>query len=388
MLRTLISAFPWDLLDSGLDACLDRIQGELGAGGLSLWAAVAPQCHLRAREVDPRVFRTRGGPCFAPRAECYEATRIKPVSADFLRGQNPLEKIAEACEKRDLHLRFKIATSTLGRVAQRSPEAACKNVFGDVSPTCLCLANPDVQSFFCGLIKELHADYGLGDMALADFRIAWWDAFDIRLSGVERLWPWARTLLAICFCESCQQKAAGAGVDASAAMRSVRAILQRQFESDGEHVPSLPAILSDNQALAAFCGWRRNELGEFCRRIADGCEVRPTVTRTPNEGWAGRSEVMEPAWGDCAPFLAGVVSEIGHPDSLRSSFVADAPNNELGIAYPDTNGGSRLNGSDLVKLCSKAIEAGFVGIEIGHLGGWTEEDMTSVKQAIRYARRG
>lgn len=388
MLRTLISAFPWDLLDEGLDTCLDRIQGELGAGGLSVWAAVAPQHHLRARAVDPRVFRTRGGLCFAPRAECCEATRIKPAGADFLRGRNPLEKIVDGCSKRDLHLRVKIATSTIGRVAERNPETACKSVFGDTSQAYLCLANPDVQSFFCGLIKDIHTSYGLGDIALTDFRIAWWDAIDTRLSGALRLSGSARTLLAMCFCESCQQKAGDAGVDVSSVMRSVRVILQRQVESEAEHTLSIAALLSDNEALAAYCRWRRDELSAFCRRITAGCDVQPTLFRTFTEGGDGRSEVMEPAWAKCATSIAGVVSEIGRQDSLESSLVADVPKNELGLTYPYMSGGARLEGAELVKLMSRAVESGFAGIEIGHFGGLTEQDMTAVKQAIRYARRG
>ena len=59
MFEAMVSAYPWDVLDEGIDEVLDRLHGELGATGLILWAGCAPLLHVRGREIEPRIVRSR-----------------------------------------------------------------------------------------------------------------------------------------------------------------------------------------------------------------------------------------------------------------------------------------------------------------------------------------
>ena len=118
----------------------------------------------RARGVEPRVVRSRGGVFFRPSEDRYGATRCKPVVSARARSTDPLTTIAEGCATRGLELRVAIHAGTIGRMAQRYPDAACKNALGDTSRVSLCLHNPDVCTLLAELVAEVssrpHSKYG------------------------------------------------------------------------------------------------------------------------------------------------------------------------------------------------------------------------------------
>jgi len=205
MIRAHLTAYPWDLIDEREEAVLDRLRGEIGVTGLSLWVASPPVRQLRVRDVEPRIFSTRGGLFFRPSDEPYTGTRCKPLASGWHKGSDPLARIADACADRSLDLRAVVSATATGRVAQRHPEMACKNVFGAVSDTGLCLANPDVQSYLCGLVTDLSGRYQLTGVSIADFALAWPEAWNQDLRCGVPLDDMARSLLGICFCESCHQ---------------------------------------------------------------------------------------------------------------------------------------------------------------------------------------
>src|SRR5690349_13438156 len=103
MFHISMNCYPWDLVDEGIDAVLDRLKGEAGVTGISVPFSCGPIVQLRPHAgVSPRTFRSRGGVQFQPEASHYTGTRIRPVVADWLRKSNPLAAIAEACAKRGL----------------------------------------------------------------------------------------------------------------------------------------------------------------------------------------------------------------------------------------------------------------------------------------------
>ncbi|MGB2985153.1 MAG: hypothetical protein WBE26_04665, partial [Phycisphaerae bacterium] len=121
-LQVFLTAYPWDLLDEDLGTVLDRLHGEIGVTGVSVWVSSPALTQLRVRDVEPRVFRTRGGLFFHPDEQRYVATRCKPVVSSRHKTRNPLARIADACAERALELRVIVSAAATGRLAQRYPE--------------------------------------------------------------------------------------------------------------------------------------------------------------------------------------------------------------------------------------------------------------------------
>ena len=74
MFRTNLWCYLWDLIDEGSDAALDRIQGDIGASGISIATSYHSIAQLRPHAgVLPRVFQSAGGIWFQPESSHYSA---------------------------------------------------------------------------------------------------------------------------------------------------------------------------------------------------------------------------------------------------------------------------------------------------------------------------
>lgn len=378
MFQFYLSAYPWDLMHEDLDRILDRLHGEVGVTGLSVWIGVPPKSQLRVRDVQPRVFTTRGGLFFHPDSKRYTSTRCKPIVSDWLKTRRTLERLSEACQQRGMALRAIVSASQTGRLVQRHPDMACKNAFGDESQLSLCLANPDVQTFLCSLVSDLSAYEGLTGVTIADFVISWVDAWanTIDLSVAVRGTELA--LLSTCFCESCQQTAGASGVDVEMARRSVRTMLQAAFDAgtsiDEDNEPGL----TDDQPLADFTSWRSSVLSSLLGRLVDSCGCELLVDRRLNTMACGSHS--QPDW----TLPAGVITRLDVPENLEGNICRTARRNELQL---DERYASRSHAPQLVHLMSQSVELGFSAIEMCHYGLLSDSAFVPIKQAIRFAKR-
>ena len=139
MFQSSMVAYPWDLMDEGLDAALDSLQGDIGVTGVSVWASTPPEFQLRVRPLVPRCFRTDGGLCFQPDVPLYGDSRCRPATADWIKSRNPLAKIGAGCESRALAMRAIVSLTRIGGLAERHASVARKNVFGAPSRRFVCL---------------------------------------------------------------------------------------------------------------------------------------------------------------------------------------------------------------------------------------------------------
>ena len=384
MLRAFVTAYPWDLIDEGIEPVLDRLQGEIGVTGMSLWAVVPPVVELRARDVEPRIFRTGGGLCFQPSERHYVETRFKPAVADGVHGRESLRRISEACAKRGLDLRLIVSAAAAGRVVQRHPELACKNVFGDASQRNLCLANPDVQSYLCGLAADLSSNYSWEGLSLIHFTLGWSEAFGDDLAVGVSLRDAARRLLAICFCESCRQKAVAAGVDVPAAARSAQVILEKHINAEASTDTAPDALGADNEPLTAYTHWRAAELCSLLRRIKKACAKELLLYRCTGALGADQLEEADQLEGLDLTIPDGIITRLRDSTDLASARSPTAQRNELQVSEAFVVGSDT---GQLVSLMSHAVELGFTGIEISNYGMLPDATWIPIKQAFRFAKR-
>ncbi len=352
--------------------------------GLCTLVTSGPVWQLRyAAEVSPRMFQTGGGVCFQPDKTRYENTRCKPLPCEWLRARNPLDRLSQTCRERGLGLRAVVECVNIGRIAARDPHFARKNVFGDVSPSQICLVNADVAGFIRALTTDVCKNYAIGT---------------VELTGLDAMTPrtddphhdpglGARQLLALCFCESCRQSAASAGVDVEAAARSTAVRLNTVFQTGQRLSPPLAALAGDDPPLTAFLSWYRDRIAELLDSIRSSCGCR-VVSHTRPLG--GEEEVATDV-GYTRKADAVVCDYIGRETApLRpllkriGGMLADQQRLEVQLLV-----GSPIGGDDqaLVRNLTTVAELGIASANLDHYGRLPPAGIDLVRQAVRFARR-
>jgi hypothetical protein len=367
-----LTAYPWDLVDEGLDRALDRVQAEIGVTGVAVWVASPPVTQLRLGEVRPRIFRTRGGLFFKPDESRYEATRLKPVVSTWLKSRDVFARIAEGCARRGLLLRALVSASQTGRLAEKYPAMACKNVFGDESHSSLCLVHPDVRAYLLALVGDLASGNTLAGMVLTDWAVRWSDVDRADLICSVALGTVQRHLLGTCFCESCRQGAFGAGVDVEAAHQTVASLLQDHFQARRSTEATWREVLADHPPLADFIRFKAETLTGLLRRLMEACPCEVIVRQD------GDGAESDPAIPHAVSVEADRLKEVA---SLRCA--GDRPS-ELHLPLKMMK---EAPSTDLVAFFREATELGFSAITVDDYGSLTEEALGALRKAIRFARR-
>jgi hypothetical protein len=379
MFNAFLRAYPWDLVDGDLDATLDQLRGDIGLTGLSVWAASPPVCYLRPRPIEPRFVRDHGGLFFHPDGQRYSGTRCKPTVAAWLRGKDPIPRIAAACtERHGLSLRLVVSGSRTGRLAERYPEMACKNAYDGVSVERVCLSNPDVQSWLTSLTSELARFEGISGATISDFVLGGCDGGALQTGFGSGFGPVETALLSLCFCESCHQGAQSKGVDVLAARRTVRSLVDGALQSGRATDASVAAVIADAPALADFARRGVDQLGLLWERMVGASPVEILLDRDAGGigVWPDGDQAHKPQ--------RTVITGVSSGEQLGLAFDRDALRNELRMGAPLVQG---LPASDLVRLVSDAAETGFTGVEFDDYGSLAEASFTPLKQAVRFARR-
>ena len=382
----------WDLEDEGIDEVLDRLQGELGAGGVTVVAAGQPVRQLRHRpDAWPRIFQSRGGLYFPPDESKYTDTRSKGVVSGWVKSRNPLRKVSDACHRRDMTLRAVIDTRRIGRVVSRCPSVAAKTAFDDASPGTMCAANPDVAALYHGLISDLSANYDVSAIELRrldhPFATDLADSLDVAGSpnAADAV---ARGLLSICFCESCLQAASGGNIDGYGAMRSVGTWLNAAFARTRTLPDSLASVLTDDETLERYVRHRRDDHAGLIRALSRHCPC-DLALHVDDDAGADRPALAAMA-SECAAINVAVSRAWPLPDSamvhqaLETCRVTDGPRCEAVVSLRESLAD---DATGLVRTVKKLVDLGVAGVHFRHYGLMGGHEFTAVQQAIRYARR-
>ena len=373
-----IIAQPVDLLPADrdqekkeLDAVLDKLRGEVGLTGLSVWAATAPADYFRARESLPRCVHSDGGLYFEPRASSGGCR--PPVAANG--AFTSLTTIGKACERYGLSLRLRLATATLSGLARYYPEFASRSAFDDPSRVSVCLLNPAVQDCMAGIVSGIPPQLGASQIVLDDFRIAWFDAFDRSIR-----WPVSpgcveRLVLGTCFCSACMKAAQDAGVDAHEARRRTQTFLQLFFARGTTFGGSLAGFRAEQPALEAYAGMQAQSLNSLLTRIVESARVEVLVAR----GRCGH----ECAADDFEPHIpAGIVTRISGLSALATGNTPPSRNQEASLPA------SALLGShaeEFVASMARLGEWGYAGVEIDDYVALPDGAFPTLRQGIRFA---
>ncbi|GMV97876.1 MAG: hypothetical protein AMXMBFR83_22300 [Phycisphaerae bacterium] len=384
MFQTIVHVDPWDLVDEGIDAVLDRLAGEAGATGISVTLSAPAAAYLRPHQgVHPRTFRSEGGLQFQPAKDAYAATRLRPLTAEWLKKSNPLIEVAQACQDRGLTLRGRIVCCQSDLLAPRFDFAAAKDVFGDRHPGWLCPANPDVRAFLRALVADLAANLPTESLELVAAGFpppADWNAH--RDAGFDA-GPAGQWLLSLCFCESCRQAAADV-VDVAAAARSATVILEPALKTGEPVAPSVADLLADDPILRAFAEWRAEQVMKLIGLMKNACGCRLLLNVGP-DAWTPDADLAAVA-GRCDALVASAATEEAVEPAIRQARTAAGADGRVEISIEGGSPGYTESAS-LVRSFSTAVRMGLRCAVVGSYGRMPLARLEWIKQAARYALR-
>lgn len=247
-MKTSTFLFATDLVDEGIDAVLDRLEGA-HLDGLTM------ACNYHhSRDVFPhnpkhRVRYMQGGVFFQPEPSRYVDLRMQPDVPAWVREDDPLRNVCRAAERRGLVVRSWTNNTHSTTQASANPSCAIENVFGDRYINSLCPANPDVRAYIRTLNSDL-ARYPLETLIVESVCYMPFDHGYHHERCLVPISPLAKYLLGLCFCEHCIAKAAAEGVDMGALRRHIADELDRHLAGDPSELDGLPFTRTAVEQLA------------------------------------------------------------------------------------------------------------------------------------------
>lgn len=378
---------PWDLETEGLVDAVGCLSGEIGVDGVTLDAVAAEVRELRPRRVGfgTATVALEAAVQFQPDGSGYVGTRLRPVVAGWVKGRNPFQKIVEEVKHAGLVPRARLSVCRNATQAARHASTACVNVLGVVDSEWLCPSNPDVREYVVALTSDLAANYPLDALVLANLGFS--DGSSLRPylaqgvcpSEAQRvLWNW-------CFCSSCRQRAADAGVDVEHAVSVVRGHLEKMLHLESGSVLSIVEALERDQALAAYHLLRAESVRSLWRLVRSRVsprlvhELRVTALDDGEAAWS--EEVAD------AIILAGSAAGLKERDGyFEDLFHRVGRARPVEIVQPMCPP-EVTDGPSLVAGIHTLAQSGFTVVEFQGYGSAPQNCLDWTRQAIRYARR-
>lgn len=381
MFQCFVQCYPWDLLDEGVEHVLDMLQGQAGASGVTLVLACDQLEQFRPHAgIEPKIYRGSGGVFFQPNLDHYSATPLKPPRWEQHRNLDALAKVFEACATRALDLRLSVSPFHSHRLVHKHPAIAARNAFGVDSRSALCLAHPDVREYLMAVVRDLSASYEASGLVLEE--VQWPPATDTvpYLQAMALLFSDVAALLNVCFNESSMRAASAAGVDAPAALRCTRSLLERFCREGVGRQTALPEVMERNPAVARYIDWAESYLLGLLRDMkqASGMPLMLSL--------GGASQSITDM-----SYAAGLIE-------LADRFIADADDlEEAMMTFRHSVGELELllaldegaidQAPDAVRQISRAAESGLSGITVTHYGALRNHQFEWIHQGLRNARR-
>jgi len=226
-------AYPWDLLDEGVDRFLDGAIEHIGANAIFSpicyyweeaaafwWGGVMPH-NKKIR----RYFPEDGRFFVTPDIDCYKDTKIKPDRSKdpLLEGFESLAVLSQACKKRKMNMSVWFPVFKNPYLARKYPECTPIDIFGGRQKHGLCPNHPDVIGYYLGTIRHIIRHYDISSIGLDKFGIeywaggcygeGWYTAINNGQEWAADIDPQFLLLNAPCFCEHCARQAQAWGYD-------------------------------------------------------------------------------------------------------------------------------------------------------------------------------
>ncbi|HEV8389982.1 MAG TPA: hypothetical protein VGQ35_09070 [Dongiaceae bacterium] len=299
-MRFAMWAYPWDVLDVGLDTAVADLRDRAGVNGINLATSYHAGRFFQPRSpVRKTYFPEDGTIYFRPNPALWADRAIAPKMAELVAERGDI--LAELARRRD-ETGLAVACWTVclhnTRLGLLHPGACTRNAFGDPNYYSLCPSHPDVRAYAVTLVQDLSRQYRPETIQLeSPGFMGYRHGFHHELDGVG-LAPEDDFLLSLCFCDACLRRAAAAGTDGEAARRTVRAWIQESAESAVPQ-PRWPDfaqrgsdVFRDHAAVEAYVLWRFEPVTSLVAEIRVAADAGTRIEVIDGkDGWRSGSDL-------------------------------------------------------------------------------------------------
>ena len=216
--------YAWDIQDLGYDATWYDLGQRAGLNCISLATSYHAGRFLQPRSPRRKAYFPEDGTVyFQPTPARWDAVPIRPQIAEVVRTGGDV--LAELIRRRG-HGALNVSCWTVclhnTRLGMLHPDAVTRNAFDDPNYYSLCPSHPSARVYATTLVEDVTRTYqpDLVELESASF-MGFAHEYHHEKDGVG-LMPEDEFLLSLCFCPSCLTRSKNAGVDGTAARRTVR----------------------------------------------------------------------------------------------------------------------------------------------------------------------
>lgn len=242
-------AYPWDLLDVGIDRALADIMGRAGTGNVAVASIYHAGRFLLPHNPRRKVYFPQSGTIyFRPDGDWYGKLAITPPRWGPVMEDNFWPRLANEIHARGGELTSWCLGLHSSGVGAEHPEYSVENAFFDKLTTDLCPSNPEVVEYLATAVADAARATSADRMLLESFEyMPFQHGFHHEVIGVPVPASTA-LLLTLCFCARCRQRAQDADIDAEGLRAWVRQEVQSHF--DDPFRDSSPFAWSEFRSLA------------------------------------------------------------------------------------------------------------------------------------------
>ncbi len=271
--------FAWDLADEGVDAVMGWA-ADSGLTALQVAGAYHAGWFLHPHNPRHRAYMAEDGRVyFQPELRRYRDTGLQPLVASICAQTDWMRAAGDRLDRYGLELVSWTVCCHNTRLGLLHPECTARNCYGDSYPHALCPANEKVRAYLTSLCGDLANNLPLHAVQLESPGYMGWAHGHHHERDLTVLSPVERSLMDLCFCESCATQAEAWSIDVTGIRGAVRSILDAAMENapnrPAGHPETLSQVLERVPGLPAFRGFRHEVEASLIGEIREAMRPSP-----------------------------------------------------------------------------------------------------------------
>jgi hypothetical protein len=365
---------PWNYTGKA-DDLFGRVAGEVGIDHVTIPVVTGEQTQFRLNRLrDEPYFHTEGGWHFPPREELYKGG-VRPPTAAWFGKRDVVARICERGRNLGLAVYFRVHVPSVRRLTKDASLRRRNAWAQDIGALPACPCNPELRELTRATLVDLTRYDPVG------FQVPNWSQAEPSPredTATALRWLSIGPDLRLCFCASCRQAAAGAGVDPDQAARSIRT----RFEWLGARQAGAtsPEWVDKDDVPRAYESARAADYRDWLDRLGEVVSGRRCFCVQT----LALPEASPANWTRYCDGLAVHMDEVASERPLAVQVATlEATAAAVQVASPDS-----ADSSGLVRLVSGLTTAHVSFLDFKGIEEAPAEAVTRLKQAVRYARRG
>lgn len=228
-----IYAYPWDIVDEGIEPAVRRISETAGQNEAHLATSYHISTYFLPHNPRRKIYYGEDGMVlFQPQMERYAKLKIRPRISELVTGPRYYEQVVDALRKAKVRYGAWMVYAYNHHLARTHPDCARQDALGNRYLSQLCVANPDTREYFRTLTREVMERFRPDAVHLESLSYFPFAYGFMNPKVFAEIAPRDELLLGLCFCDHCTRAAGRSGMDGGRFRTAVADHLARSLPRD------------------------------------------------------------------------------------------------------------------------------------------------------------